>query len=188
MTRHLDAFAAIGLDEALLELLLAEHATERLPRLERLWRYYRNPVRSSPQTGQHCLAQEDGLPERLRLPGRQAHDDRVCREIVIENDIAWRVHALVDFMFGKPVRFTSLAGDRHLRSLIEQTLDTVLEANGGIRLLQDLALLGSVHGAVDLLLRSDACPSSCTTSDRGESSAAAPSSPNALERIDRKST
>jgi Phage portal protein, SPP1 Gp6-like len=183
MKRHLDAFAATGLDEALLELLLAEHAAERQPRFERLWAYYRNPVTLSPQTGQRSLAQEEGLPERLRLPGRQPHDDRSSREIVIENDIAWRVQALVDFMFGKPVRFTSLAGHRHLRTIIEQVLDAVLEANGGIRLLQDLALLGSVHGSVDLLVRPDSVPASCPASSRGESSAAAPSNPSALERI-----
>lgn len=187
MKRDLDPFLAIGLDEALLELLLAEHIADRLPRLYKLWNYYRNPQEICTRTGKRRLAQEAGLPERLRLPGNSAQDDRASREIVIENDIAWRVHALVDFMFGKSVRFTSLAGDKHLGAIIERVLDAVLEASGGIRLLQDMALLGSVYGSVDLLLRT-AAPLTHAATEGGRSSASAPSNPDALERIIARAT
>jgi len=77
------------------------------------------------------------------------------REVVIENDIAWRVHSMVDLMFGKPVMLLSTAREEGRRRVIERLLDAVWEASGGIALFQDLALLGHVHGHVDLLLRTD---------------------------------
>jgi hypothetical protein len=76
--------------------------------------------------------------------------------VVIENDIAWRVQTMVDFMFGKPVRILSTAADEETRArTIERVLDAVWEASGGIGLMQDAALLGHVHGYVDLLVRID---------------------------------
>ena len=170
MAFSLAPFADVGLDESLLELVLDEHRTATLPRLNRWWAYFRNadrgagagwgPVDSSGGGGSKGLAQEAGLP--ARLTGRAATgatvDDRasVRREIVIENDIAWRVQTMVDFMFGKPVRIVSTARDAGLRAVIERALDAMWEASGGISLLQDTALLGHVHGHVDLLLRTDA--------------------------------
>jgi len=74
---------------------------------------------------------------------------------VIENDIAWRLHAMVDFMFGKPISFQSTARDASKRETIGGVLDAVFEASGGIALLQDMALLGGVHGYVALRLRTD---------------------------------
>ena len=166
MPLDLEPFGDVGLSEPVLEALLGEHASTVEPELERLWRYYRNPVefarvhggiagsaRSS--GGRH--AQESGLPARLRGRTNGAlTDDRAAeREVVIENDIGWRVEAMVDFVFGKPMRILSTAADANKRREIEMILDAVWEASGGIALLQDMALLGAVFGHVDLLLRFD---------------------------------
>ena len=73
--------------------------------------------------------------------------------MVIENDIAWRVHTLVDFMFGKPVELTPQIADPQRAGMIRRFLSAVIEVNGGPNLLQDLAMLGTVFGHVDLVLR-----------------------------------
>src|SRR5690606_12914836 len=75
--------------------------------------------------------------------------------IVIENDIAWRIHTLVDFMFPSPPRIVSQAADPHTRRDIEILLQAVIDANGGIAMWQNAALLGSVDGYVDLVLNCD---------------------------------
>jgi hypothetical protein len=75
--------------------------------------------------------------------------------VVIENDIAWRVQAMVDFMFGKPLALVSTAAEEGKRRTIERVLDHVWESSGGIGLLQDMGLLGHVFGHVDLVLRID---------------------------------
>lgn len=172
MAYHLQPFAHLGLDAALLRLLIDEHSAVTRPRLARLWAYYRNPCdadgrgasNSASRTSRHhwtgrayALAQEAGLPGRLRGDTDAAMDDRRAsrREVVIENDIAWRVQAMVDFMFGKPVTILSTARDEATRRAVERVLDAVWEASGGIALLQDMALLGHVYGHVDLLLRTD---------------------------------
>ncbi|MEQ9454380.1 MAG: phage portal protein [Phycisphaeraceae bacterium] len=135
------------LDSDVLTERLAAHRLEREPWLRRLWSYYRNPVVAEPARGgsvRHRTAQEAGLPERLRRPGR---------EVVTENDIAWRVHSLVDFMFGRPVAIRSEAGTVERRRFIERFLGSLIEQSGGVQFLQNLALLGSVYGHVDVLLR-----------------------------------
>ena len=43
MTHRLAAFADVGLDEALLRVALCDHR-RGLPRLDKLWAYYRNPL------------------------------------------------------------------------------------------------------------------------------------------------
>ena len=45
MAYRLSTFSGVGLDEALLSLVLDEHRSGTLPRLERLWTYYRNPLK-----------------------------------------------------------------------------------------------------------------------------------------------
>lgn len=148
-------------------LAIAEHTRRELPRHDQLWAYYRNPLglvgasgTDSPSPGGwYRQAQEAGLPRRIRgragstlaLPG--AEPGR--REVVIENDIAWRVHAMVDFMLSRPVRFESLATDQTTRAKAERLIETVWERSGGIAMMQDAALLGHVFGHVDLLLRID---------------------------------
>lgn len=162
MAYQLEAFADVGLDSELLECLLTEHERGVMPMLGRLWAYYRNPMRGcvgveQREGGWYRLAQEEGLASRLRT-GRGATwlDDRARFEHpVIENDIGWRIEALVSFVFGKPVRIRSEARDAATRERIETALGAVLGASGGMALFQDMALLGSVHGWVDLVLRAD---------------------------------
>jgi hypothetical protein len=114
-------------------------------------------------------AQERGLPGRFWGTGQvrpawsPVASERVSsvvnpeaatrREVVIENDIAWRVHAMVDFLFNRPIKIVSTAVDGALRSRIERALEAAWEASGGMGLLQDAALLGHVYGWVDLRVR-----------------------------------
>lgn len=167
-----DAFADIGLDQATLRLILHEHEASTKPRLQRLWMYFRNTLEPAGQPGSHPLdntqhahqgrggwyrlAQEAGLPARL-LGTDPEVDDRMARrrEVVIENDIAWRIHTMVDFMFGRPVKIRSHADEQTTANQIEAILDAVWDASGGVAMLQDAALLGHVYGHVDLVVRID---------------------------------
>ncbi|MDX2148399.1 MAG: phage portal protein [Planctomycetota bacterium] len=158
-------------DRVVLEAI-ARHQRRVAPRIHKLWLYYRNDLAETRSTrGWYRQAQEAGLPPRVtgapafdspfdlgvRSENSIVLDDRARgrREVVVENDIAWRIHAMVDFMFGKPVRVMSTARDERLRQRIEQILDAAWEASGGIALLQDAALLGHVFGYVDFLVRVD---------------------------------
>ena len=158
------------IDDATLDSIIDEHERVTLPRLQRLWAYYRNapepvgslgsaPVGSTDSPAPRVrYQQERGLPSRLT--GR-AHDptldDRLGarREVVIENDIAWRIQAMVDFMFARPVVVLSESPDRAKRERIERIMAEVWHASGGVSLMQDIALVGHVYGHVDLLLRLD---------------------------------
>lgn len=182
MAYRLGAFSGVGLDEALLTLVIDEHVRGVLPRMERLWTYYRNPLRpvgvgalgsgGAARGGRwYRLAQEMGLPARIigGAGGTVGLDDRFTgrREVVVENDIAWRVHAMVDFMFGRPARIVSTARDPGLREKVQRALDAVWENSGGIALMQDAATLAHVYGHVDLALRVDEAhlPSSAGAGD-----------------------
>jgi len=154
-----------GLDGRLLELLIAEHERLGEPRQRRLWDYYRNASGEasgiSMRRRRYRLAQEQGLPARLTgLRGESAAvgPDGSEHEVVVENDIGWRVHTLVDFMFGKPFSLQSCAEEEGERETIERFLSEVMKANGGIGFFQELALLGSVYGYVDVLLRAVPAP------------------------------
>lgn len=155
-----------GVGKGEVERAVAEHEAKVAPRLERLWAYYRNPARgvsrsswTSPKQGRgYTQAQEQGLPSRITgARGGEIVDDRARanREIVIENDIAWRVQAMVDFVFGKPIIIQSAAKNNTTRRMIERLLDHVWERSGGIALLQDMGTLGHVYGHVDVALRID---------------------------------
>ena len=95
-----------------------------------------------------------GLPARITgltrcaeagvYGGRPVGDIR-RKEVVIENDIAWRVNAAVDFLFGKPISVVSRAPDGKRRAEIEGIIKAVFSANGGIGFLQDMAVLGAVY-------------------------------------------
>ena len=151
MAYELDVFEDEGITPELIEVLVREHEEHVVGRMDRLWGYYRNA-----EDGSARAYQERGLPARLRQGRRADGDDRVgAPERVIENDIAWRIDAMVDFVFGKPAAIQSLAQDKAKRALIERVVDAVLEASGGIGLLQDMLLLGSVHGSVDLVVRTE---------------------------------
>ncbi len=143
------------LSSQLLDVLLTEHKTVTLPRLERLWDYYRNPMHTLSEAeirGRwYSLGQEQGLPRRFQNSERPS--DQSPREVVIENDIAWRIHALVDFMFGKGVTIQSTAADATRATIIERFLRDVFDRAGGAQFFQDLALLGAVYGYTDVLVR-----------------------------------
>ncbi len=152
-----------------IESLIAQQEKHAAPRLAVLWAYYRNPMDScgAAQSGGaggrgYRLAQERGLPPRIlgawdrRAPAaRFVGDDRAWqrKEVVVENDIAWRIQTMVDFMFGRPIKIASTAADPVLRETIEQAIAAVWDSSGGIALMQDMGLLGHVYGHVDLLIR-----------------------------------
>ncbi len=133
----------------------------------KLWDYFRNPLTPAAAIGANATsvssrpyfqAQEAGLPPRITgvqrnlAPGEQMTDLR-RKEVVIENEIAWRVQTMIDFLFGKQPAIRSLADDAALASTIEQVISAMFEANGGIALLQEMAMLGAVYGFVDVALR-----------------------------------
>lgn len=166
MSDRLSAFGGIGLNEALLESLLREHATVRVPRLEMLWNYYRNALRplgdeaggttSRTRSGSwYRQGQEVGLPGRIAGASATSLDDRARggRDVVVENDIAWRIHSMVDFLFAKPPRFVSTAPDDSTRRAVEAVVQALWDRSGGSALLADMAMLGHIFGHVDLLVR-----------------------------------
>jgi len=143
----------IGLTGEALAAQLGRGA-ERRSGLERLWRYYRNPMTGRDGAGRVRYAQEEGLPARLR--GLGVRDDRSpAPEIAIENDIGWRIDAMVDFMLGGPVTLLSMAEDESTRRAVEGALDAAFEASGGAALLHEWLLTGAVYGAADLVVRAD---------------------------------
>ena len=139
----------------------------------RLWDYYQNPMYST--TGlsaadaklnesarTYVQAQEMGLPARITgikrtetsgLLGGKAIADIERKEVVVENDIGWRINAMMDFLFGKGVDIVNRAEDRTRRTEIDKILKQVFNANGGVRFFQDMAVLGAVYGFVDCIVR-----------------------------------
>jgi len=146
--------ATAGLDAEFVTQLLDEHEQSAIPRLDRLWDYYRNEAEppADDDAGRPRPAQARGLPRRLTRTTDRA---QVEREVVIENDIAWRINAQVDFMFGKPIGLQSTADDPDLARTINDVLRRVIAHHGGIAFFQDMALLGAVYGYIDLLVRAD---------------------------------
>src|SRR2546429_196434 len=72
--------------------------------------------------------------------------DGVARkEVVIENDIGWRIETMVDYLFGKPLVISSAAPDEKRREIIGALARAIVARNGGILFLQQLALMGAVY-------------------------------------------
>jgi len=150
---ELDVFNG-QVDAEYLEWLVDAHAAVIQEHFSRLWDYYANPMvplagggaaeRKVNESGRcYVQAQEYGLPSRITglahgpqsgVFGSRALKDIQRKEVVIENDIAWRVNAAADFLFGKPISLISRAAD-------------------GTVFFQDMAVLGSVYGFVDCFLR-----------------------------------
>jgi len=173
---ELDIFSRagdVGLDADYVEWLVDEHSVNVARHFGKLWEYYVNSMveasglgaceRKVSESGRcYVQAQEYGLPSRITgllrlgnagaLGGRPVTDIQ-RKEVVIENDIAWRVNAAVDFLFGKPVSFVSRSPDGQERSRTESIIKAVFAANGGISFFQDMAVLGSVYGFVDCFVR-----------------------------------
>jgi hypothetical protein len=145
------------------------------PRYRRLWDYYRNPltpllIRSDESGSErpYRQAQEWGLPSRITGfraggaagSGPELVDGVARKEVVVENDIAWRIDTLVDYLFGKPLVIESGAPDAQRRETISRLLRLLIAHNGGIQFFQQLALLGAVYGYVDVLVKFDAAAAS----------------------------
>ena len=142
------------------------------PRLDRYLGYYRNPATEltaflpcSPSTSLAVRPfrqfQEAGLPARITgfrtrpdgTPVPNGQLDLQRKEVVIENDIAWRINTLVDFAAAYLPAITSTAQDPAQRQRITRMINDLLTAAGGPRLLQQLVLLGAIHGSAWLQLR-----------------------------------
>jgi len=156
-----------------IDWLVDDQSADIQAHFSKLWEYYTNstyptvPGRGSSHQGNdsgrcYYQAQEYGLPLRItgRIPssssqvfGSTGAGDIQRKEVVIENDIGWRVNAAVDFLFGKPISFVSRSPDSKKRAEIESILKALFSTNGGIGFFQDMAVLGSVYGFVDCLVR-----------------------------------
>ena len=170
---ELDIFQDDTLQADYVEWLVDTQSVDIQTHFGRLWDYYANPRiettgagasdRKVNESGRcYVQAQEYGLPARITGLVHSAHAgvfgardvSQVQRkEVVIENDIAWRVNAAVDFLFGKPITFVSKSPDGQKSADIEAILKAVFAANGEIGFLQDMAVLGSVYGFVDCFVR-----------------------------------
>ncbi len=155
------------------EWLVDERSMEIARHFGKLWDYYTNRMidvcavigsdrKASESARCYLQAQECGLPARITGFVHSSRSGVFCaeavrdiqrKEVVIENDIAWRINAGVDFLFGKPTGFVSKSPDSKKRAEAESILKAVFAANGGIGFFQDMAVLGSVYGFVDCLVR-----------------------------------
>jgi hypothetical protein len=169
----LSIFKDPQLEADYVEWLVEEQSVDIQAHFAKLWEYYANRMiesngscscdRKVNESGRcYVQAQEYGLPARitglvhsggLGVFGARPVKDVQRKEVVIENDIAWRINAAVDFLFGKPISFVSRAPDSQKRAEIESIFKAVFEANGAIGFFQDMAVLGSVYGFVDCLVR-----------------------------------
>ena len=166
-------FDSGGLSEAFVEWLVDEQWIDIASHFGKLWEYYHNQMhelgsvgdvnrKSNESSRNYIQAQEFGLPARITgisytgadgVTSGRALQDVQRKEVVIENDITWRINAMVDFLFGKGVDFVSKSPDEKRRREIERIIKAVFEANGGVEFFQDMAVLGSVYGFVDCIIR-----------------------------------
>lgn len=135
------------------------------PRCRTLWHYYANTRDAAhAETNSdrpYRQAQEFGIP--ARITGGFAGDEPLQtqagvverKEVVVENDIGWRIDAGIDFLFGKPIVLDSTADDETRRNTIARLLRLVIAQNGGTQFLQRLALTGAVYGNADVLVQFD---------------------------------
>ncbi len=168
MGLDLRIFNDAGLQDTFIEWLIGHQAQENFRRFGRLWEYYGNPTTEivcdceGDSSRGYRQAQEMGLPARITgsIPcgsfeqvGLRRALQIQRKEVVIENDIAWRINAMVDFLFGKGVRVVSSSPEPSKRRSIERILTAVISSTGGAGFFQELAVLGSVYGFVDCVIR-----------------------------------
>lgn len=137
------------------------------PRFRRLWAYYRNPMLAPVrcdglEVRPYRQAQEWGLPPRLTgvTTSAQSEFDQAQplfavarKQVVIENDIGWRIDTMVDYLFGTRPVIVSTAPDPARASVITHLLNRILDLHGGLTFLQTLGTLGAVHGFVDVMVK-----------------------------------
>jgi hypothetical protein len=170
---ELDIFGDEQLEADYIEWLVDEQSVDVQGHFEKLWEYYANPRMEMTRTGTreqkvnesgrcYIQAQEYGLPVRITglihsgqvgVFGARSARDVQRKEVVIENDVAWRINAAVDFLFGKPISFISKSPEGQKSTEIEMILKALFAANGAIGFFQDMAVLGSVYGFVDCFVR-----------------------------------
>lgn len=170
---ELDIFEDKSLESDYIEWLVDTQSLEIQKHFARLWDYYTNPKVETTGTGAadrkvnesgrcYVQAQEYGLPARITgmvhtgragIFGARPVNEVQRKEVVIENDIAWRVNAAVDFLFGKPVTIVSKSPEKPKSAEIQSILKALFAANGDIGFFQDMAVLGSVYGFVDCFVR-----------------------------------
>ena len=141
MMYELEKFDDGTLDAGFIRWLVENQWPQSSARFNRLWDYYANCATETPATSDtgrgYVQAQEVGLPARIT---GTSDSGAQRKEVVIENDIAWRINAMVDFLFGKPITIQSAAAAADRRKDIESILKVVFDANGGAVFFQDLAV------------------------------------------------
>ena len=170
---ELDIFGDRQIQPDYIEWLVDTQSIDIQTHFGRFWDYYANRMvettgagasgRKVNESGRcYVQAQEYGLPARITglvhsanagVFGARSLRDVQRKEVVVENDIAWRVNAAVDFLFGKPISFVSKSTDGQKSAEIDRVLKAVFAANGSIGFLQDMAVLGSVYGFIDCFVR-----------------------------------
>jgi len=170
---EIDIFEDKSLQGDYLEWLVDTQSADIQKHFGRLWDYYANPKvettgagatdRKVNESGRcYVQAQEYGLPARITglmhtgqagIFGARPVSQVQRKEVVIENDIAWRVNAAVDFLFGKPITFVSKSPDEPKSAEIQSILKALFAANDDIGFFHDMAVLGSVYGFVDCFVR-----------------------------------
>ncbi|MDD5134136.1 MAG: phage portal protein [Phycisphaerae bacterium] len=166
-------FKSKELNPDFVDWLVDEQWVDMQTHFGKLWDYYQNPMYSTSGLSAadaklnesarlYVQAQEMGLPARITgikrsetggLLGGRAVADIERKEVVIENDIGWRINAMVDFLFGKGVDIVCKAEDKNRRVEIDRILKQIFSSNGGVRFFQDMAVLGAVYGFVDCIVR-----------------------------------
>ncbi len=166
-------FKSSSLNADFVDWLVDEQWVNMQMHFGRLWDYYQNPMylpagisaidsKQNESARTYIQAQEIGLPARITgikrtqtsgLTGGKAVSDIERKEVVIENDIGWRINAMVDFLFGKGVDIVSRAEDKNRRNEIDKIIKQLFISNGGVRFFQDMAVLGAVYGFVDCVIR-----------------------------------
>ncbi len=159
----------LGIGEQRFGRLVEELRGATRRRYTRLWAYYANPMRSemSVRTASdrpYRQAQEWGVPARITgyfagtdpLSDGTVSTETQRKELVIENDIAWRVDTMVEYLFGKLPLVQSTHADTIQRERIDRLLQAIWDHNGGTQLLQQMALIGAVYGFVDVAVTFDA--------------------------------
>ncbi len=160
--------AALSIDDQLrrfapylaAELLLWPGRRERF----HLYRdYYANPMSAVPADNTELSdrfyrqAQERGLP--IRITGQRSSNphcvDSQRKEVVIENDIAWRIDTMVDLLLGHSPLIESVATDAGTRRDLTATFRAVLDSAGGTSLLQEIATLAAIYGFADIVIKPD---------------------------------
>jgi hypothetical protein len=178
MAYQLQNLNGTPIDAAQLRQRIDDLLQSQSQRHRRLWLYYRNPMlpRSVDRDEQgsdrpYRQAQEWGLPSRITgcrasvdpFTG-QAVDGVARKEVVVENDIAWRIDTMVDFLFGKPFTICSNVADPRRCAQIESLINQIFEHNGGMLMFQQMALLGAIYGFIDVLVKFDP-PADLTTNE-----------------------